>query len=132
MNKQLIEEYADKTVQLVQNRPNGLCDMGKYNLVFARLIVDKCISLISHKDEWSDAIALIKNHFGLSMTRERNFLITTLKERSDALVISLVGKDLAPEWWQSKNYAFDGKTPEAMFIEDPEAVYYYLMDYANK
>ena len=58
--------------------------------------------------------------------------IEVIRQRCDMLVMSLVGKDLAPEWWQSKNHAFDGRTPEAMFQQDPNTVYDYLMDYANK
>lgn len=58
--------------------------------------------------------------------------IEVIKQRCEMLVISLVGKELAPKWWQSENNAFDGKTPEVMFQQDPEAVYNYLMDHANK
>jgi hypothetical protein len=55
-----------------------------------------------------------------------------LRQRSEALVIALVGKEMAPKWWQSENKAFDGKTAEVMFQQDPELVYNYLMDHANK
>ena len=58
--------------------------------------------------------------------------IEVIKQRCEMLVIALVGKELAPKWWLSKNKAFDGKTPEAMYQEDPNRVYEYLMDYANK
>ena len=55
-----------------------------------------------------------------------------IRMRCEALIVALVGQDLAPEWWLSKNHAFDGKTPEAMYQEDPNRVYDYLMDYADK
>ena len=55
-----------------------------------------------------------------------------IRMRCDALIIALVGKDLAFEWWLSKNKAFDDKTPEAMYQEDPNRVYNYLMDYTAK
>ena len=58
--------------------------------------------------------------------------IEVIRQRCDMLVVALVGKEMAPKWWQSANKAFDGKTAEVMFQEDPEAVYNYLMDHANK
>lgn len=58
--------------------------------------------------------------------------IEVIRQRCDMLVVALVGKEMAPKWWQSENKAFDGKTPEVMFQKNPNAVYDYLMDYANK
>ena len=58
--------------------------------------------------------------------------IEVIKQRCEMLVIALVGKELAPKWWQSTNNAFDGKTPEVMFQEDPNAVYDYLLNHASK
>ena len=52
------------------------------------------------------------------------------KQRSDALVIALVGKDLAHVWWKSPNKAFDMKSPDDMWIEDYNRVYNYLMHHA--
>lgn len=49
------------------------------------------------------------------------------KQRSNALVITLVGGNLVDKWWSSPNKAFDMKTPEVMWIEDYTKVYNYLM-----
>jgi len=49
------------------------------------------------------------------------------KKRSVALVIALVGKDLADDWWNTPNRAFDMRTPAGMWIEDYQRVYNYLM-----
>lgn len=50
-----------------------------------------------------------------------------LLARSKALVIALVGSDLAPQWWNSSNLAFEGQTPTEQFDKNPERVYSYLM-----
>lgn len=52
------------------------------------------------------------------------------KQRSDALVIALVGKDNADAWWNSPNKAFVGKTPADMWLTDFRQVYNYLMHHA--
>ena len=68
MNKLLIESIADKAVELVQNRPNGTCDMGKYNTEFARLIINECIKLINLEYDGldpEDLIPKIEDHFGI-------------------------------------------------------------------
>jgi hypothetical protein len=41
---ELIQELARKTVETVQHKPNGICDMNKYNQKFAELIVQECIA----------------------------------------------------------------------------------------
>jgi hypothetical protein len=55
-----------------------------------------------------------------------------MRERSEALVIALVGKEMAPDWWNSKNKAFGMETPRIRFLTNPEQVYNYLMDYASR
>lgn len=47
--------------------------------------------------------------------------------RARALVIAMVGGELAPKWWSSANRAFDGRTPLEMWDENPTRVYTYLM-----
>jgi hypothetical protein len=42
----------------------------------------------------------------------------------------MVGPNLVEQWWQSKNRAFDMKTPKEQFDIDPEIVYTYLMGHA--
>jgi hypothetical protein len=59
---------------------------------------------------------------------ERN---RVLRARSEALVIALVGKDLASQWWTSANRAFEGQTPNEQFDRNAERVYGYLMGNAQ-
>jgi hypothetical protein len=59
---------------------------------------------------------------------ERNKL---LRKRSEALVIALVGKALASQWWASSNKAFEGQTPNEQFDRNAERVYSYLMGNAQ-
>ena len=51
-----------------------------------------------------------------------------LKARSEALVIAMVGKDLAPKWWTGSNRAFEGQAPQTQNIEQ---VYSYLIRMAE-
>ena len=55
-----------------------------------------------------------------------------MRERSEALVIALVGKEAAPTWWNSKNKAFDMQTPSVTFEQDPKKVYNYLMNFVSR
>jgi hypothetical protein len=59
---------------------------------------------------------------------ERN---RVLRARSEALVVALVGKDLAPQWWTSANRAFEMQTPTEQFDRNAERVYGYLMQHAQ-
>ena len=40
-----INQLAEQAVSAVQNRPNGTCDMAKYNQKFAELIVRECADI---------------------------------------------------------------------------------------
>lgn len=51
------------------------------------------------------------------------------KDKCDALVLSLVGKDYLDMWWNSNNRAFDGKKPIDCDINE---VYHYLLDFFGK
>lgn len=55
-----------------------------------------------------------------------------MRKRSEALVLALIGKNQAPNWWSSANKAFDGKTPEEHWKVNPEDVYNYLMYHVSK
>jgi hypothetical protein len=55
----------------------------------------------------------------------------TMKQRSVALVIAMVGDALADTWWSSPNKAFDGMTPAGQWIKDHESVYTYLMQHSQ-
>ena len=59
---------------------------------------------------------------------ERN---RVLRARSEALIIALVGKEMAPKWWTGPNRAFEGQTPNEQFEQNAERVYSYLMRMAE-
>ena len=50
-----------------------------------------------------------------------------MRARCEALVLAMVGKELADKWWTGSNKAFNGETPEQMYSVSPDAVYAYLM-----
>ena len=54
-----------------------------------------------------------------------------LRARSEALIIAMVGKDLATQWWTGPNKAFEGQTPNEQFEQNAERVYSYLMRMAE-
>lgn len=54
-----------------------------------------------------------------------------LRKRSEVLIISLVGRELASTWWDSKNKAFDMQTPNQEFQQNPEKVYGYCLGHAQ-
>jgi hypothetical protein len=54
-----------------------------------------------------------------------------LRQMCEVLVTSLVGKKHTHAWWNGRNKAFDNKTPEEMWTEEPYRVYEYLMHYAD-
>lgn len=51
------------------------------------------------------------------------------RQKCEALVVALVGKDLAVKWWQSPNKAFSMHTPEVIYKHAPDRVYQYLMSH---
>jgi len=58
-----IKELAEEAVNAVQSRPNGICDMSKYNQKFAELIVRECADIALREDH--DPYECILKHFGL-------------------------------------------------------------------
>jgi hypothetical protein len=54
-----------------------------------------------------------------------------IRKRCEWLVIAMVGKVNSDKWWNSKNKAFDMRTPEEQYQLDPEKVYNYLMHYSD-
>lgn len=52
-----------------------------------------------------------------------------MRGRCEALVIAMVGEDLAEGWWTSPNRAFNNQTP---LNTDLDKVYHYLMGYASR
>ena len=67
---ELIQELARKTVEAVQHKPNGICDMNKYNQKFAELIVNQCADIAQQHNKSPVAAPLaigyvIREHFGV-------------------------------------------------------------------
>ena len=50
-----------------------------------------------------------------------------MRARCEALVIAMVGREMADKWWTGANRAFGGDTPEQLYSVAPSAVYAYLM-----
>lgn len=62
-----------------------------------------------------------------------NFPISpsNMRARCEALVIAMVGREMADKWWNGPNRAFGGDTPEQIYSVAPSAVYAYLMKSAE-
>ena len=58
-----IKALAEEAVNAVQSRPNGICDMNKYNQKFAELIIKECADIALREDH--DPYECILNHFGV-------------------------------------------------------------------
>lgn len=54
-----------------------------------------------------------------------------MRQRCEVMILALVGVEGAPKWWASKNYAFDGSTPNEMFDKDPDRVYSYIIGHVD-
>jgi hypothetical protein len=54
---------------------------------------------------------------------------TSVKQRCNVLLISLMGKDHADTWWSSHNSAFNMLTGNQQWEIDPESVYSYLLSF---
>ena len=50
-----------------------------------------------------------------------------MRARCEALVIAMVGREMAEKWWSGPNKAFCDDTPEQIYSVAPSAVYAYLM-----
>ena len=55
----------------------------------------------------------------------------TMRARCEALVVAMVGQELADKWWTGSNKAFGGDTPEQIYSVAPSTVYAYLMKSAE-
>ena len=71
---------AEKAQAKVQTRENGTYDTRKFNLEFARLIIDICIDLVEesvdHREPASTYADKIRDHFGIET------IDSTLRNRS--------------------------------------------------
>ncbi len=54
-----------------------------------------------------------------------------IRQWSEDVVRSMVGENLADDWWQRPNKAFDGRTPDSVFEESPMKIYAYLVKSAE-
>ena len=74
MNQLLIENLAERITSRVQNREWGTYDTRKFNLEFARLIVDICIDLVeegvNHREPASTYSSKIREYFGMEVVDE--------------------------------------------------------------
>lgn len=57
--------------------------------------------------------------------------IRTMRMRCEVMIISLVGIEAAPTWWNSPNKAFGGEIPNKVFDNDPERVYSYVVGHVD-
>ena len=69
MNKPYINLLAEKAQAKVQNRENGTYETQKFNLEFARLIVEICADIVEdgvdHREPASTYSSKIREHFGI-------------------------------------------------------------------
>lgn len=56
--------------------------------------------------------------------------IEIAKQRSDALLVAMVGKQMVDDWWNSPNMAFDMRSPVDVWKDDYNLVYDYLIHHA--
>ena len=65
---------AEKAQAKVQSRENGTYDTRKFNLEFARLIIDICADVVEdgvdHREPASTYSSKIREHFGMEMENE--------------------------------------------------------------
>lgn len=52
----------------------------------------------------------------------------TLRKKSEALIIAMIGRAMSVGWWNKPSKAFSGNTPNEQWKTDPESVYNYLMN----
>jgi len=51
------------------------------------------------------------------------------RNQCNIMLKALLGENNFQQWWNSKNKAFDDKTPEEVWVEDSEKVFDYLVFY---
>ncbi len=69
MNGKYIEMLAERITLQVQSRPLGTYDTRKFNLEFARLIIEVCADVVEdgvdHREPASTYSSKIREHFGI-------------------------------------------------------------------
>lgn len=57
----------------------------------------------------------------------------TDREKIDAVLLAMMGSmEWVNKWWAAQNYAFDLRTPEQVFAEEPKRVVKYVLGHAFK
>jgi hypothetical protein len=78
-----INILADKAQAKVQTRENGTYDTRKFNLEFARLIIEVCADVVEdgvdHREPASTYSSKIREHFGIDANETAD---STLRNRS--------------------------------------------------
>ena len=78
-----INILAEKAQAKVQSRENGTYDTRKFNLEFARLIIEVCADVVEtsvdHREPASTYSSKIREHFGIDATETAD---STLRNRS--------------------------------------------------
>lgn len=57
--------------------------------------------------------------------------IQLMRQRCETMILSILGAEVAAKWWNGKNKAFDGNTPNEMFDKDPARVYSYVIGHVD-
>jgi len=52
--------------------------------------------------------------------------VKLMRQRCEIMILSLLGEEISPKWWDSPNKAFELKTPNEVWSTDPESVYKYI------
>lgn len=53
-----------------------------------------------------------------------------MRRECEQVLTAMIGDRLVPNWWASPNRAFDYRTPERVWLTEPQVVWDYLMGYA--
>ena len=71
MNKDYIRYLSEKAEKQVQSRENGTYDTRKFNMAFARMIVDICVDVVEecvdHREPASTYADRIREQFGMEV-----------------------------------------------------------------
>ena len=76
-----------------------------------------------------------QNYLYVKFLSKKSILPTSVdiaRLRSEALVIAMVGYDSSAGWWNSRNKAFELRTPNQQWVLDWQVVYTYLMGHASR
>lgn len=104
-------------------------DYGKQLAMFekyAESIVLDCMDIVENavarREPASTYVNKIRDHFYVDSSNDFNNLV---RKRCEALVISILGKERANEWWVRPNVYWAGVKPVDI---DPKELYTYLMN----